>query len=113
MKCSGYEITRVRLRSDVGTHVRCLHFDPDGKVTQVPHLVRHSPDGFEFGYSGSGAADLARSIVGREMGLEDPPPVIYQGFNQAFIAPLEGDGPHWLDAHEVREWIAERRGDAP
>jgi len=29
-------------------------------VTNVPHLVvHHSPDGFEFGYGGSGAADLA------------------------------------------------------
>lgn len=28
--------------------------------TNVPHLVvHHSPDGFEFGYGGSGAADLA------------------------------------------------------
>lgn len=29
-------------------------------VTNVPHLVvHHSPDGFEFGYGGSGPADLA------------------------------------------------------
>jgi hypothetical protein len=29
-------------------------------VTNVPHLVvHHSPNGFEFGYGGSGAADLA------------------------------------------------------
>lgn len=29
-------------------------------ITNVPHLVvHHSPDGFEFGYGGSGPADLA------------------------------------------------------
>lgn len=32
-------------------------------VTNVPHLVvHHSPDGFEFGYGGSGAADLALNV---------------------------------------------------
>ncbi len=31
--------------------------------TNIPHLVtHHSPDGFEFGYSGSGAADLALNV---------------------------------------------------
>lgn len=34
-----------------------------GVVTNVPHLVvHHSPDGFEFGYGGSGPADLALNI---------------------------------------------------
>lgn len=32
-------------------------------VTNIPHLVvHHSPDGFEFGYGGSGPADLALNI---------------------------------------------------
>lgn len=32
--------------------------------TNVPHLVtHHSPDGFEFGYGGSGPADLALNIA--------------------------------------------------
>lgn len=32
--------------------------------TNVPHLVvQHSPDGFEFGYGGSGPADLALNIA--------------------------------------------------
>lgn len=32
--------------------------------TNVPHLVtHHSPTGFEFGYAGSGPADLALNIV--------------------------------------------------
>lgn len=34
-----------------------------GVITNVPHLVvHHSPDGFEFGYGGSGPADLALNI---------------------------------------------------
>lgn len=32
--------------------------------TNVPHVVaHHSPDGYEFGYGGSGPADLALNIV--------------------------------------------------
>jgi hypothetical protein len=32
--------------------------------TNVPHLVvHHSPDGWDFGYTGSGPADLALNIV--------------------------------------------------
>ena len=32
-------------------------------LTNVPHLVvHHSPDGFEFGYAGSGPADLALNV---------------------------------------------------
>lgn len=34
-----------------------------GVITNVPHLVvHHSPDGFEFGYAGSGPADLALNV---------------------------------------------------
>ena len=34
--------------------------DPGQAVTNVPHLVvQHSPDGYEFGYGGSGPSDLA------------------------------------------------------
>ena len=47
--------------------------DEEGRVwTNVPHLVtHHSPDGYEFGYSGSGPADLALNIcqvLVRDMG---------------------------------------------
>lgn len=37
---------------------------PEGVATNVPHLVtHHSPTGFEFGYGGSGPADLALNIL--------------------------------------------------
>ena len=37
----------------------------------LPHLERHSPDGFEYGHLGR--ADLARSIVGDWLDTDDPP----------------------------------------
>lgn len=34
-----------------------------GVITNVPHLVvHHSPNGYEFGYGGSGPADLALNV---------------------------------------------------
>jgi len=35
----------------------------DGNRYPLPHIARHSPDGFEMGYCGSGPADLALSIL--------------------------------------------------
>ena len=42
-----------------------LRRDEDGNIsTNVPHATRHhSPDGYEYGYAGSGPADLALNIV--------------------------------------------------
>lgn len=39
--------------------------DPSGKVASypLPHIERHSPDGFNWGYGGSGPADLSLSIL--------------------------------------------------
>lgn len=38
--------------------------DGKGVATNVPHVVtHHSPTGFEFGYGGSGPADLALNIL--------------------------------------------------
>jgi hypothetical protein len=33
------------------------------EVELVPHIVHHSPTGMEFGYAGSGPADLALSLL--------------------------------------------------
>lgn len=47
---------------DVG--LVCRRAKDGTPVTNVPHLVtHHSPDGFEFGYGGSGPADLALNLV--------------------------------------------------
>lgn|GEM_PF-1012022 len=45
----------------------------DGQViTNVPHLVvHHSPDGFEFGYGGSGPADLALNVCQLYLNMVD------------------------------------------
>ena len=73
----------------------------------LSHLLKHSPDGFEFGYAGSGPADLARSIAGDFLAMSDPDPRIYRQINAVFITPLEGDGPHEISGDEVNHIIEE------
>jgi hypothetical protein len=53
----------------------------------MPHVVHHSPDGFEWGYGGSGPADLARSILYDAVGPELADRW-YQAFKWEFIARL-------------------------
>jgi hypothetical protein len=61
----------------------------------LPHVVKHSPTGFEMGYGGSGPSDLALSILvhyfrcfknspGVARSLAEP---LYQEFKREFIAP--------------------------
>lgn len=71
---------------------RCLVLVDGGAWYWLPHLVRHSPTGFEWGYAGSGPADLARSIAGDHMGVDDPSPLIYQTVKDELVAPLPQEG---------------------
>jgi hypothetical protein len=51
-----YYANRCSLGGTVGVR------EKDG-TRSLRHVVRHSPDGFEWGYGGSGPSDLALSIL--------------------------------------------------
>lgn len=55
------------------------------KTYSLPHIYRHSPDGFQWGYGGSGPADTALSILTDCVG-EAKANKYYQDFKNAFIA---------------------------
>jgi hypothetical protein len=57
-------------------------------------LWNHSPTGFEWGYAGSGPAQLALAILADHLGNDEQALNFYQRFKWAVIAEL----PH-------REWI--------
>ena len=40
-----------------------VYIDRGHGFEELPHYLKHSPDGFEWGYGGSGPAELARSIL--------------------------------------------------
>ena len=69
----------------------------------VPHVPRHSPSGIEWGYGGSGPADLARSIL---LALTDVPTAdaLYQQFKHEVIATVPEKG-GVLRAADVRAWV--------
>jgi len=90
-------------------------------ATNVPHLVTyHSPDGFEWGYGGSGPADLALNIleaVLQQEGHTGPREELrggescywvawrlYQEFKAEFIATIPKNGGH-LSYTRVTEWM--------
>jgi hypothetical protein len=71
----------------------------------TPHEDRHSPDGFQWGYDGSGPAELARAILiktypGAAIVRESR---CYLAFKREVIATMADE---WtLDATEIAAWF--------
>lgn len=83
-----------------GAHVpRCgltVDLPSDGEVS----------DGFAWGYGGSGAAQLARSILIDVLAF-DPPASLVAMFKELRVAVLDPLAPWALTAGEVRRWAAD------
>ena len=93
-------------------------------VTNVPRtVVHHSPTGYEFGFGGSGPADLALNVLNLFVppGTDGLPPVqcyrhtasrtawqLHQSFKWEFIGPLPEEG-GLLPGTLIRAWIAEQQ----
>ncbi len=93
-------------------------------ITNIPHLVvHHSPDGFEFGYGGSGAADLALNVCqfylnlthyqGRKTTCYDGNAwslayALHQDFKQDFIAPADWKKGASIPFGKLEAWFRER-----
>jgi len=80
-------------------------------VYPLPHVVRHSPTGFETGYGGSGSADLALSILDdflRAGGRTTKRDRLHQFFKWKFIAPrrLEAGASYTITEADIRAWLA-------
>lgn len=100
---------------------------PDGIETNVPHrVIEHSPTGYEWGYHGSGPADLALNILEsalRAMGHDGQRQecwrgscyrlawTLHQDFKREFIVtlPHEGDVIYWP---ALRAWITDKATQA-
>jgi len=94
----------------------------NGKVaTNVPHLmVHHSLTGFEFGYGGSGPADLALNCVeiilnrmayqGKRIKCHDGNCwdlawTFHQDFKRTFIATLDHDAGGVIPYEVAEQWV--------
>ncbi|MEP0547491.1 MAG: DUF6166 domain-containing protein [Rhodothermales bacterium] len=76
----------------------------------VKHVVRHSPSGIEWGYDGSGPADLARSVLLAHTD-EATADRVYQDFKAEVVALVPKAG-GVIRAADVRAWLAAHGGDA-
>ncbi len=95
----------VRRTGGAGS-VQCLRVADDGTTTPLAQRVHHSPTGMEYGYAGSGPADLAHTLLADVVGA-DVDPAIYQAFKHEVIARLDGDvDEHVLSADDIALWLA-------
>lgn len=76
-------------------------------LVNIPHLVKkHSPSGFEWGYGGSGPAELALNIVTVYAG-QAKAELCYQAFKWDFIACMPEDG-GTITKEEIQNWLRKR-----
>lgn len=90
-----------------------------GKRNPLKHIVRHSPDGFEWGYGGSGPSDTALSIMmdyfggwpdGSRKATKN-----YQQFKWEFIANAPQEG-FVITTKQIEAWLLDQdhaRGVCP
>lgn len=79
----------------------------------LPHIVRHSPTGFGFGYCGSGPADLARSMLIHYFRCFKQSPEVaqklaeplYQEFKRQFIAA--GTAALVIQSDDIDVWLGQ------
>ena len=71
--------------------------------TRSQHLVNHSPDGFNWGYGGSGPAQLALALLLDTCGNEEIALAWYQQYKWDVVAAL---GDSWeLSQESIRDWL--------
>lgn len=81
---------------------------PDGSVLDLqPSLAirNHSPDGFEWGYRGSGPAQLALAILLDRTGDTGTALRLYQRFKDSFVALQERSRGWALSIRDLDAWI--------
>ena len=86
------------------------------EVKDLPHIQLHSPDGFEWGYGGSGPADLALSILAHALGNREQAKKLHQWFKWEFVRKFRFTGFQlsqaevlaWVEAEEAKEKTASK-----
>lgn len=66
-------------------------------------LRKHSPDGFAWGYSGSGPAQLALAILCDFLGDDEQAQRAYQHFKAEVVSRLEQNKPWELTGRQIAE----------
>jgi hypothetical protein len=93
-------------------NVKVVFDDGRVQVSLLKHIVRHSPDGFQMGYSGSGCADLALSILTdyflkNNMDINTNAIQKYHIFKEDFVAPAKKE--LRVTGEGIKEWLSMNR----
>lgn len=72
-------------------------------------LYNHSPDGFAWGYRGSGPSQLALALLFDVTGDPQLAEAFYQDFKEEMIATIAGDSPWVMLEHTIRAWVNQRQ----
>ena len=87
---------------------RIVEIEQNGSVVPLPlepslEIADHSPDGFTWGYDGSGAAQLALGILYEVTGNAELARSYYQMFKWDHVSRW---GERWeMSEREVRRWL--------
>lgn len=90
--------------------------DSRGRSRKIPlrlDLANHSPDGFAWGYSGSGPAQLALALLAHYTRNDKKALRLYQVFKAAVIAAMDQESDWALTAEDIDRGIAAAEGLVP
>lgn len=68
-------------------------------------LRNHSPDGFSWGFGGSGPSQLALALLADATGDDAKALRYYQDFKWEFVARLEQDAPWEMTQDRITGWV--------
>lgn len=104
------KITYYGLYSKVlgGLRVAKFRFDADDHVLDpAPSqaLINHSPDGFSWGFAGSGPAQLALALLLDATGSKSKALTHYQEFKSKFVAAWPMGAGWFITRQEILAWL--------
>lgn len=100
-----YDGRRTERGCQVTCHLSAGHEQRSYPLPPRNDLFNHSPDGFEWGYGGSGPAQLALAILADCLGDDDTAVQLHQQFKFGVIARLPRNEGWTLTERQVREYL--------
>lgn len=84
-----------------------LRYDPWKQLPMRNDLRNHSPDGANWGYLGSGPAQLALAILANATGSDEMAAAMYQDFKAEVVSRWAMDDDWEMEQIEVLAWVAD------
>ncbi len=117
-------------QGDASGPVSVLVYQEGQESYILRHMIVHSPSGLSWGYQGSGAADLALSVLADYLGEVAAIPaherydprvadeikrtgawLLHQEFKRDVVASLPQDRNVTIDGADIEAWLAPRRAE--